>query len=183
MRAITLFALVGNGEKRAITLFALALASAAVAEGPAWKLTPNGLGPVRIGMTEPQVEKALKTELEGEAFDNEGSCIELFPGSDDLKGSYFMFLDGKLSRISVSDPSKIVTPRGIGVGAGAEEVRKAYGAGLQSEEHHYIGAPAEYLTFWLKPRKTGVRFETNAEGKVAIIHAGNDSIQLIEGCA
>ena len=94
-----------------------------------------------------------------------------------------MFLDGKLSRISVADPSKIVTPRGIGVGASADEVRKAYGAGLQAEAHHYIGAPAEYLTFWLKPKLRGVRFETNAQGKVEIIHAGNDSIELIEGCA
>jgi hypothetical protein len=173
----------GDGEVRAVALIALALASAAAAEAPAWKLTPNGLGPVRIGMTAAQVEKALKTELEGEAFDNEGSCIELFPESDELKGSYFMFLDGKLSRISVSEPSKIVTPRGIGVGASADDVRKAYGAGLQAEEHPYLGAPAEYLTFWLKPKKTGVRFETSAQGKVEFIHAGNDSIQLIEGCA
>jgi hypothetical protein len=159
------------------------LASAASAASPAWKLTPNGLGPVRIGMTRDQVAKALKTELDGEAFDNEGSCIELFPENEELKGSYFMFLDGKLSRISVADPSTIGTPRGIGVGASADEVRKAYGAGLQAEEHHYIGAPAEYLTFWLKPELRGVRFETNAQGKVEFIHAGNDSIELIEGCA
>lgn len=168
---------------KALALIALALASAAAAEAPAWKLTPNGLGPVRIGMTRDQVAKALKTELEGEAFDNEGSCIELFPENEELKGSYFMFLDGKLSRISVADPSKIATPRGIGVGTSADEVRKAYGAGLQAEEHHYIGAPAEYLTYWLKPKVRGVRFETNAQGKVEIIHAGNDSIQYIEGCA
>ena len=64
---------------KSIAVAALVLASAAPAAAPAWKLTPNGLGPVRIGMTRDQVAKALKTELEGEAFDNEGSCIELFP--------------------------------------------------------------------------------------------------------
>lgn len=168
---------------KALALIALALASTAAAEAPAWKLTPNGLGPVRIGMTRDQVAKALKTELEGEAFDNEGSCVELFPENEELKGSYFMFHEGKLSRISVADPSKTVTPRGIGVGASADDVRKAYGAGLQTEEHHYIGAPAEYLTYWLKPKLRGVRFETNAQGKVEFIHAGNDSIQFVEGCA
>lgn len=166
-----------------VALLAALLATTATAEAPAWKLTPAGLGPVRIGMTRDEVAKALKTELEGEAFDNEGSCIELFPVSEELKGSYFMFLDGKLSRISVTDQSKFVTPRAIGVGASADEVRKAYGADLQSEEHEYLGVPAEYLTFWLKPKLRGVRFETNAERKVEIIHAGNDSIQLIEGCA
>jgi hypothetical protein len=136
-----------------------------------------------MGMTRDQVAKALKVELQGDAFDNQGSCIELFPASEALKGIYFMFLDGKLSRISVVDPSEITTPRGIAVGAGAEEVRKAYGPKLQAEQHHYVGAPAEYLTYWLKPKKSGVRFETNAEGKVQIVHAGNDSIQYVEGCA
>jgi len=158
-------------------------AGAAAAEPSAWKLTPSGLGPVRIGMSRAQVAKALDTELEGEAFDNEGSCIELFPDREELKGTYFMFLEGKLSRISVSEPSHLVTPRGIGVGATAEEVRKAYGDKLQAEPNHYLDLPAEYLTFWLKPESRGVRFETNTDQKVEIIHAGNDSIQLIEGCA
>ena len=148
-----------------------------------WKLTPAGWGPVHIGMTRAQVSKALKVELEGDAFDNEGNCIELFPESEALKGSYFMFLDGKLSRISISEPSKIVTPRGIGVGASADDVRKAYGEQLQAEPNHYLDLPAEYLTFWLKPNKSGVRFETDAQRKVETIHAGNDSIQYIEGCA
>ena len=164
---------------------ALLLTAAAPATTPTydWKLTPTGWGPVRIGMNRDQVSKALKVELKGDAFDNEGSCIELFPESEELKGSYFMFLDGKLSRISVSDPSRVVTPRGIGVGATAEEVREAYGEKLRAEPHHYLDLPAEYLTFWLKPAKSGVRFETDAQRKVEIIHAGNDSIQLIEGCA
>ena len=46
-----------------------------------------------------------------------------------------------------------------------------------------IHAPAEYLTFWLKPEKSGVRLETNMQGKVESIHAGTSSIQYVEGCA
>jgi hypothetical protein len=134
-------------------------------------------------MDRDQVQKALNVLLKGDAFDNEGSCIELFPDSEALKGSYFMFLDGKLSRISVSSPSKIVTPRGIGVGASADEVRKAYGEKLSAEPNHYLDLPAEYLTYWLKPDKIGVRFETGTQRNVEIIHAGNSSIQYIEGCA
>jgi hypothetical protein len=157
------------------------------AEGPApgydWKLTPAGWGPVRIGMNRDQVAKALKVELQGDAFDNDGSCIELFPAGEELKGTYFMFLDGKLSRISVVETGKISTPRGIHVGSTADQVRTAYGDKLQAEPHHYIDLPAEYLTYWLKPQKSGVRFETDAERKVQTIHAGNESIQLVEGCA
>mgnify|MGYP003576788078 CR=1 FL=1 len=155
------------------------------AEGPSydWKLTPAGWGPARIGMTRGQVAKALKTELSGEALDNEGSCIELFPEAEALKGTYFMFQDGKLSRISVVEAGKLATPRGIHVGSTEQEVRKAYGEKLQIEPHHYIDLPAEYLTYWLKPAKSGVRFETDHERRVQTIHVGDDSIQLVEGCA
>lgn len=148
-----------------------------------WKLTPAGWGPVRIGMTREQVARALMAELSGEALDNEGSCIELFPEKEELRGTYFMFQGGKLSRISVVEAGKFATPRRIQVGSSAEEVRKAYGEKLETEPHHYLGEPAEYLTYWLKPAKSGVRFETDSERKVQTIHVGNDSIQLVEGCA
>ena len=163
------------------------LLAAALLAAPApsydWKLTPAGWGPVRIGMTRPQVEQALRLQLEGEAFDNEGSCVELYSSKEQLRGLYFMFLDGRLSRVSVVETAKVATPRGIRVGASADEVRAAYGAKLLAEPHEYSGEPAEYLTYWLKPKKSGVRFETDSSRKVETIHAGNDSIQLIEGCA
>lgn len=164
-------------------LLLTAAAPAPTAPAYDWKLTPTGWGPVHIGMNRDQVQKALNDQLEGDAFDNYGDCVELFPEAEALKGSFFMFQSGKLTRISVSAPSHIVTPRGVGVGTSADEVRKAYGEQLQAEPNHYLDLPAEYLTFWLKPDKSGVRFETDAQRKVEIIHAGNDSIRLIEGCA
>jgi len=174
----------GDGQVKALAgALALLVGTAPATPGYDWKLTPAGWGPVKVGMNRAQTEKALKIELEGEAFDNEGSCIELYSVEAPLAGLYFMFLDGKLSRISAASPSKIATPRGIAAGSTAEEVRKAYGEKLEAEPHHYTGAPAEYLTYWLKPKVRGVRFETDTAGKVETIHAGNDSIQLIEGCA
>jgi hypothetical protein len=134
-------------------------------------------------MTRAQAEKALQVQLEGEGFDNEGSCIELYSSDQKLAGLYFMFLDGKLSRISAGDKSAISTPRGMGAGSTADEVRAAYGEKLQADPHHYLDLPAEYLTYWLKPQKSGVRFETDAQRKVETIHAGNSSIQYVEGCA
>ena len=168
---------------KSVALAALLLATSTSTPSYDWKLTPAGWGPVRIGMTRAQTEKALAVQLEGEAFDNEGSCTELYSGNEKLAGLYFMFQNGKLTRISAIAPSSIKTPRGLGIGATDEEVRKAYGNKMQAQPHYYDGEPAEYLTYWLKPKVRGVRFETDVQRKVQTIHAGNDSIELVEGCA
>ena len=99
---------------------ALLLAAAA----PAWPLTVDGWGPVRIGMSRAQVEKALHVTLEGEPLDDEASCIELVPKGQD-RGLWFLFESYKLRRISIGAPSKVVTPRGIGISASADAVRRA----------------------------------------------------------
>ena len=39
-------------------------------------LTPDGLGPVRIGMTQKQVIAAIGGTLEGDAYDSEDVCVE-----------------------------------------------------------------------------------------------------------
>lgn len=157
------------------------LASAAGATG-SWHLTPDGWGPVRIGMSRAQVENALKVELEGEPLDDEESCIEMVPKGPD-QGLWFMFEGYKLSRISIGQPSRLTTPRGIGIGSAADEVRRAYGHGLQTVPHYYEGLPSEYLTYWTVAGKRGVRFETDRNRHVQAIHAGTDSIRYVEGCA
>ena len=166
---------------RALLLLALASSAAAAGPQPRWPLTVDGWGPVRIGMTQAQVSKALSTRLTGQAIEDEDTCVE--KGSSKYPGVFFMFEGGKVTRISVSEPSRLRTPSGIGIGATAAEVRRAYPRGLQAETHEYIGAPGEYLTFWTVRNKRGIRFETDERRRVQVIHAGTGSIQYIEGCA
>jgi len=161
----------------------LLFAGAATAATPAWKLTPSGWGPAKIGMTRAQVSKLLHVELEGDFFAGGDSCQELVAPNDSLAGLYFMFEDDRLTRITASEPSAVATPRGIHAGSTLGEVKKAYGAVLKAEPHKYEDPPAEYLTYWLKPDRSGVRFEVNPQGKVESIHAGSSSIQYVEGCA
>ena len=158
-----------------MSLLPLLLAAAAAPH-----LTPDGWGPVRIGMTQAQVARALGARLEGEPVDEGMSCVEQV--SDKHPHMWFMFEEGRLTRISIGDASRITTPRGIGVGASAAAVRKAYPRGLKAEPHEYQDAPAEYLTFWTVPRKRGVRFEVEEQRRVGTIHAGGPSIQYVEGC-
>ena len=163
-------------------LVAVVLLAIAPVDTPRPYLTPDGWGPVRIGMSRAEVEAVMGTPLEGEAINDEYSCIEMTPADSDL-GVWFMFEEHKLSRISIAEPSKVRTPRGIGIGASATAVRRAYGGGLKAEPHFYAGLPSEYLTFWTIPGKRGVRFETDSKRRVQAIHAGGHSIQYVEGCA
>ena len=145
-------------------------------------LTPEGWGAAKIGMTRAEVENARHLHLTGEALDDEKSCVEKTPGGDD-QGVWFMFMDDKLSRISIGSPSKVTTQRGIGIGATAAQVRKAYARGLKAQKHYYEDLPAEYLTYWTAPGKRGIRFETSSNRRVQMMHAGTSSIELVEGCA
>jgi hypothetical protein len=142
------------------------------------RITPAGLGPVRIGMAEAEVTRILGVPLEGEEL-TEG-CRETVAAG--LDGVTFMFEQGRLTRISVYGSSRLTTPRGIGIGASEAQVRAAYGRGLVSETHEYLGEPAKYLTFWLRPEASGVQFVTDERRRVDTIHAGTASIRYIEGC-
>lgn len=146
-----------------------------------WPLTVDGYGPARIGMTQAQVSKALHAKLTGDALDDEDACVEKQAAG--FPNVLFMFEDKKLTRVSLWEKSKVTTPRGIGLGASADAVRRAYGKVLKAEPHHYEDLPSEYLTFWAVPGKRGVRFETNSKRRVQAIHAGTAAIQYVEGCA
>lgn len=165
-------------------LLILALAGPAAAPGPSpgWRLTPDGYGPARIGMTPAQLSQALSIRLEGDALEDEGTCVEKTAVAG-YRGFFFLFENGRLSRISATEPSQAVTALGLGMGATASQVRRAYGPALRAETHTYHGRPAEYLTLWRRRAANGIRFETGPDRRVETIHVGGASIRYIEGCA
>jgi hypothetical protein len=167
---------------RLLLILALAAPAAASAQPTGWRLTPDGYGPVRIGMTRAQVSSALSIRLEGDAIEDEDACIEMAAVTG-YRGIYFMFERGRLSRISATEPSQATTPLGVGIGATAERVRRAYGPGVRAETHEYLGRPAEYLTLWRRGNARGIRFETDSDRRVTAIHVGGASIRYVEGCA
>ncbi|HEX8402072.1 MAG TPA: hypothetical protein VF628_10240 [Allosphingosinicella sp.] len=147
-----------------------------------WHLTPDGLGRIRIGMTQHHVTRALGADLlvEPDAGEISENCVESRPRG--WKALWLMFEDGKLTRITVREPSRLTTPRGIGAGSSEPDVRRAYGFRLKSEPHHYESSPARYLTYWTAAGKRGVRFEIGSSGHVEAIHAGSQAIEYVEGC-
>jgi hypothetical protein len=133
-------------------------------------------------MTKYQVARALGADLltERDAGEISAHCVETSPRG--WNALWLMFEDGKLTRMTVRGPSRLTTPRAIGLGAWEADVRGAYGVRLKSEPHHYEDLPARYLTYWTSAGRRGVRFEFGSSGRVEAIHAGSQSIQYVEGC-
>jgi len=146
-------------------------------------LTPKGLGPLTIGMTDAAARAAVgAANIEGDTgTELSESCTEI-KLKGDWPGIYLMIEDGKLSRISASDASPFKTDKGVGLGATPAQVMAAY-PGAKSEPHKYQESPpAAYLTAWTVPDKEGTVFEVGDDGVVDSIHVGGPSIQYVEGC-
>jgi hypothetical protein len=165
-----------------LVLVGLAVAAATVAQAAPAKtsrLTPDGWGAYRIGMGEADLGK-LGVKIPPVDEVNTFACRQMrAPGAGDI---VLMTQDGKLTRLSIGQESRLKTDRGLGVGAPAAVVRKGYGKALQETRHTYQDPPAVYLTYRPKPGGNGVRYEVNQDGRVGMIHVGGPSIEYVEGC-
>jgi hypothetical protein len=166
---------------KSCAVFGFALALTAAAPPP---LTSAGWGQLKIGATESEVRKALTPfEVEGEPGDDTyADCHHI--NSKRYPGLAAMIQEGRLTRLSLwSESRSLKTDKGLGVGATEAQVKRAYGPKLLVTEHAYDGPEGHYLTYWTVPEKRGVRYETDIHGRVSVIHVGDDTIQLIEGCS
>ncbi|HET9427326.1 MAG TPA: hypothetical protein VFO69_03110 [Allosphingosinicella sp.] len=171
-------------------------ASAEPAEAPkaaAMVLTPEGYGPLRIGMSLADVVTALGPDSDPDSVGGaEPEVCDQFRPVRAPEGLLVMVEEGRLTRISLMRGAEVATDRSLRVGASAAEVRAAYGSLVRAGPHKYQDAPAEYLTVWTRggagdeaiapPDSRGLRYEIGQDGKVASIHAGGPSIQYVEGC-
>ena len=97
----------------------------------------------------------------------------------------YVLTDGKtIGRITADGESKVVTDRGIGVGATEAAVREKY-APLREEGHKYVPAPGKNLDWEPNgPNGPAMRFEIGETGRVTAVHAGVPPIlHYVEGCA
>jgi hypothetical protein len=172
------------------------LAAEAPAPSPAITfdvLTPDGIGPLKIGLTKDEVIAAAGDTRTPDAAGIPGSECSEFQPQRAPDGLWVMIEAGKLTRITVGEMSTLKTDKGLGLGDPADAVKTAYGAEAKTTPHKYQGAPAEYITWWTGgPRSEphvqdetarGIVYEIDGTGKVGAIHAGGPSIQYVEGCA
>jgi hypothetical protein len=156
-------------------------------------LTQLGYGPLKIGMTQAEVDAAVGAPSANAVVGEPSECLFYHPPRAP-EGVLVMMENGVLTRLTAAKGSTIKTEDGVGVGYDGEQLKARYGAAATVTPHKYEGAPSAYVTLWpgkahlqgayvTDPTARGLVFEIGQDGKVAFIHAGGPSIQNVEGCS
>jgi hypothetical protein len=178
----------------AISLVPLVSPAASVERKVVFRLTVDGLAPVRLGMKISAAERALGTKLgrlsrssDGFSKENEASeaCWLRRRRDGRNPGIVYMTERGSIVRIDtdgqVRNAERTMTGRGIGPGSFETEVQKAYGPGLQLEPH-----PIAAGTMWAVVERSGsgaIRIEIRNGIVVAMFTARGDALDYPEGCS
>jgi hypothetical protein len=143
-----------------------------------WVIREDGVGPVKIGMTVPELNTVLHQRFSMPKDKDEQACFYVKPTKHPHIA--FMIEDGRLSRADVDGPG-ISTAEGIQVGDSEEHAHRVYGPRLKVEPHKYID-DGHYLTVRSTDGRYGIRFETE-KGKIQRFYAGRfKAVQYVEGC-
>ncbi len=140
-----------------------------------WFIRQDGVGPVKIGMSLPQLNTALHERFAMPENKEDQGCFYVTAAKHPRVS--FMIENRPLVRIDV-DKTGVPTTEGVQVGDSEEHVKQVYGSRLKIGPQHYTDG--HYLT--LRNGDHGIRFETD-EGKVSTFYAGTfEAIQYVEGC-
>ena len=157
-------------------------------------ITSNGWNTLRVGMTRAEVTAAVGAGNPNAVGGADPQACDLFHPANAPEGLLVMIQQDVLTSITLRNNTTLRTDRGFGIGSTAAEIKAAYGASAVSEPHKYI-ENAEYITVWTVGGLTaaapfvqdanarGIRYETDAQGRVTAVHAGGPSIQNVEGCS
>ncbi len=148
---------------------------------PSSRVSTAGLGPVEVGMTRAQAERAGGVRLVGEGRLRD--CSYARPRDRAIRAS-FMFTGRIVVRVDVRRRG-IATTSGIRVGDREARVRRRFGARLRIAPHAYDpeGRYLELVPRDRAERNRRVVFETDGR-RVTYIRAGRlPEVRYIEGCA
>ena len=166
---------------RTVTLVVLLLWSSlpVVAQTP--RVSMNGFGVFRIGMTQHEATQASGTQLVRDELDGgETECFYL-SSPQHPEGVNLMFLDGHLARIDVFEPD-VATLSGAKIGTTERQLNRIYGSRLSQEPHKYDWPNGHYFTLLSSEGTRGVRFETDGVRVTGYYAGTEEAIHLSEGC-
>jgi hypothetical protein len=139
-----------------------------------WRLSPGGLGPIEIGMTVGEIERATGRRPVKSFGDYSACQIWMLPGAPGLS---LMRSYGRLVRVEAFR-RHWRTARGVRIGDSARKVFRRYGR-VHVKPHPYT--TGKYLI--VGPPGRRMIFETNGARKVTSFRGGRGPyIGYIEGC-
>jgi hypothetical protein len=151
-----------------------------------WNEAPvglNALGPIHVGMTVAEAQKASGLVLEREANYDTDACYYVAPNSGPTDVGV-MVTEGVIARFDVWD-GKRTTISGIGIGSTEDQVKQIYGKKLSVERHHY-DEHGHYLVFTpTDDRDAQYRmvFETDGKKVIGIRTGKLPEAFYVEGCS
>ncbi len=156
-------------------------------------LTADGYGPLRIGMSRAEVERALGPDADPESVGGpDPQSCDIFRPERAPENMMVMVEEGVLTSIWLDPGSAVNTDHGFGPGDSAATIKAAYGDAAQVSPHKYSEPPAEYVTVWARgggadyvqdANARGISYHIGNDGNVEHVAAGGPSIQYVEGCA
>jgi len=165
---------------RSFLIAALIIATAAHAAESTWRTRVDGIGPVRVGMTRAEAERAAGLPLSDDRELASAYCYYL-DFTRGIKGVIFMMTESRIARVDVLVPG-YATVSGAQIGDTEERLREIYGARATIEPHKYLGTAGHYITVRSGNGRYAVQFETR-HGRVIRYRAGRfPEVALAEGC-
>jgi hypothetical protein len=168
--------------KTAICGFLIMVSMPALAgSGAEHRVSFTSYGPATIGMTVPQLKKALGVAIINKDSNPSGSCR--FVGFEDHEqGVMFMLENERVVRIDISNPD-VRTVSGARIGDSKKAILTLYKGRVGTEPHAYdIGG--YYLKILSKNKMHGISFSLS-DGKIVDgFHVGlAEEINYAEGCS
>lgn len=141
--------------------------------------TPDGLGPLKMGMTTKQATATGAVGPFEDPLDSGGQCGHAEPsGSYTAEDFGSLFVDGRLARLYIGAGSRIRTPEGIGTGSASSKLKAV--AGTRTESPHPYGGGTNVD---IMRGNVGYQFTVD-QGKVTEWSVGTrEGLALPEGCA
>lgn len=152
---------------------------------PEDRVSLEGVGPVRVGMTLEEASAAAGqgiSEVPGSgAGIDPAACYYAVPDTGQPKVS-FMVVDGAIARVDVEEGSGARTVSGIGVGAPEADVLATYGDRIVVEPHPYDEG-GNYLRYVPDDPTRSLIFETDGATVLRYRSGLAGPVSFIEGCA
>lgn len=146
------------------------------------KVTLNGIGTVRVGMTVKEATRAAGTKLVGDAPNN--SCYYVKPQGEP-QNIGFMVTGGRISRVDVYKNSRVATFSGARIGDTEARIKSLYPGQITVTPHKYVQG-GHYLTLVPQDRAYGnyrLIFETDGK-RITQFRTGKlPEVEFVEGCS